>query len=425
MRFISTAFAAAFGATLLFLSPLQDAHAQKIEVWTFIGPGDKNIREKTMAGVVESFKAKNPGIEVTLNVMPWQQLSPTLLRASKAGQVPDVAMLYSPSMPAHIAAGTLSPLKPYLDTWSAETRTDLVRLPETLDRQGNVFGVPWEMRVSGLVYRDDLLKAAGKRPPQSMKEWADTAAALAKDDIVGMALGFGPEAPSIAAGWFLTTLVGSGAKVLNDDGTAAFVSPQAERLVQWVKDLVTNHKDALPQSVALQGLEQAQNLFIARKAAFLPTSTQRVGFIRERSTLGEAVKMTAYPGFEEGRPSPALVQSWSLVIPKGAKQPAAAWKFIDHWTSTAVQVESARTAGYVPVRRSALADPWFKEPSAEMIRWAVDYAATSPLRFNFPENTEALYDTWAKMFGQVLANRMSPKEALAWAETEYNRRGGR
>ena len=79
----------------------------------------------------------------------------------------------------------------------------------------------------------------------------------------------------------------------------------------------------------------------------------------------------------------------------------------------------------MPVRHSALKDPWFDEPKASTIRWAVDYAAKHPLKFDFPENTEALYDTWAKMFGHVLTERMSAKEALAWAETEYNRRGGR
>ena len=402
------------------------AVAAKIELWTFVGPGTANVRERAMAQVIDSFKAKNPGTEVNITVMPWQQLSPTLLRASKAGQVPDVAMLYSPSMPAQIAAGTLLPLKGYIDAWPPADRADLVRLPETVDRQGNPFGVPWEMRVSGLGYRADLLKAANRRAPQSIKEWGESATEVSTNDIAGIAIGFSPEAPSVAAGWFLTTLVGSGVKVLTDDGKAAFNTPQAERLVQWVHDLATKgRKTALPLNVAMQGLEQAQTLFIAQKAAFLPQSSQRFEFIRERSNLGANLKIAAYPGWEEGKPSPALVQSWSLVIPKGAKNPDLGWKLIEHWTSTPIQVESAKTAGYVPVRASALKDPWFNDPKAETIRWAVDYASRHPLKFNFPENTDALYDTWAKMFGNVLTDRMSAKEALAWAEQEYDRRGGR
>jgi ABC-type glycerol-3-phosphate transport system substrate-binding protein len=113
------------------------------------------------------------------------------------------------------------------------------------------------------------------------------------------------------------------------------------------------------------------------------------------------------------------------VIPKGAKQSALAWKLIDHATSTAVQAELSKIAGYVPVRQSSLKDPWFLQDKAENIRWAVDYAAKNPLKFNFPVNTEALYDIWAKMFGQVLTGKMEAHEALQWAEAEYNRRGGR
>src|SRR4051812_9303310 len=201
-------------------------HAQKIELWTFVAAGDANVRERAMAHVLETFKAKNPGIEVNVTVMPWQQLSPTLLRAAKAGQTPDVAMLYSPSMPAQIAAGTLLPLKPYFDAMPAADRSDLVRLPEGFDRQGNPFGVPWELRVSGLGYRADLLKAANKRAPQSIKEWGEIANEVSTNDIAGIAIGFSPEAPSVAAGWFLTTLVGSGVKVLTEDGKAAFNTPQ-------------------------------------------------------------------------------------------------------------------------------------------------------------------------------------------------------
>jgi ABC-type glycerol-3-phosphate transport system substrate-binding protein len=424
MKVLSHVVAVAFAAVLSLAALPRAAHAEKIEVWTFVGPGEANTREKTVAHVIQSFKAKNPGIEVAVQVIPWQQLSPMLMRAAKAGQVPDVAMLYSPSMPGHIAAGTLTPLKPYVDAWSADVRADLVKLPETIDKHGVTFGVPWDMRVAGLVYRADILKAANKRPPQTLQELADTATAVSTPDIVGLALGFGQNAPSTAGGWFLATLVGSGVKVLDENGKATFATPEAERVVQWVKDLV-KRGNAYPQSVALQGLESMEQLFTARKAAFVATSTVKYELMATQSKLGESVKMTGHPGWDAARPTPALVQSWSLVIPKGAKQPAAAWKFIDHWTSTAVQVEAAKINGYIPVRSSALKDPWFKEPKAEMIRWAVDHAQKHPLVFSFPENTDALFDVWAKMFGQVLTDRMSPAEALKSAEAEYNRRGAR
>lgn len=415
-----------FGVIAILISSLfilprgVEAKQTKIELWTFLDPGADHVRGRTLAYVIEEFKAKNPDIEVVCNVMQWQQLSPSLMRAVKAGRVPDLAMLYSPTMPPHCSAGTLTALDSYLARWSKEARADTVILSQSKGKDGTVYGLPWELRVSGMMYRQDILKTAGLKPPESLQELAETAEAVAKDDMTGIALGFSPEAPSIASGWFLTTLVGLGAKVLNEDDTAAFVCPEAERLVQWVYDLVHKHKQALPLNVALLGLEPAQQLFIARKAVFLPSSSQRFKFVRERAKLGDAMKMMSYLTFDKGRPAPALVQSWSVVIPRGAKNPEAAWKFIEHWTSPPIQSYQAKTAGLVPMRHSSLSDPWFEEKDAEIIRWATDYAAKHPLNFSFPENTEMLYDVWARMFGQVLTGKMSAKEGLAWAETEYN-----
>lgn len=394
---------------------------ETLSFWTQIGPGPENLRTRAMSAVIDGFKAKYPDIDVVPTTMPWNQLSPTLLRASKAGQVPDVAMLFSPHMPVHIAAKTLTPLDGYMASWSPEARSDIVILQQQRDKAGTVFGLPYEMRLSGFVYRRDLLQAMKRSPPRDLNELVAQADEAAKADVVGLALGFSPEQPTIAGGWFLSTLRGMGAKVLNEDGTAAFVSPEAEKLVGWVAGVVRDHKPVLPLNVALNGLEAAQQLFIARKAVFLPASTQRFEFIRDRSKLGDDVQITTYLTFDPERPAPALVQNWSLVIPKGAKSPDAAWKFIEYWTSAAVQSDQAKMAGYVPVRRSALDDPFFATAFAENIRWAVDYAAKYPMDFEFPENTELLYDIWAKMFGQVLTGRMAPREALVAAEADYNR----
>lgn len=397
------------------------AQQQRLEVWTFIDPDGDNVRASAMAHVIETFEAMNPDIDVVVNVLQWQQLDPSLLRAVNAQQAPDVTTLFSPSMQAHIAAGTLTPLDEYIAGWPQERQDDTVVLAQSQGQDGTVYGIPWELRVSGFMYRQDVLEEAGLEPPTSLQELEDVAATVSDDGLIGIALGFGPEAPSIASGWFIATLVGLGGPVLNEDGTASLVSEEAERLVQWVYNLSAHEQPILPLDVALLGLEQAQQLFIARQAAFLPSSTQRFEFIRDNADLGDNLKMMSYLTFEPGQPAPALVQSWSLVIPRGARNPDAAWQFIEHWTSTEIQVEQAKTAGYIPVRSSALADPWFETDDATIIRWAVDYAANHPLDFIFPENTNALYDTIARMFERVLAGQMSPREGLEWAEAEYNR----
>jgi ABC-type glycerol-3-phosphate transport system substrate-binding protein len=400
--------------------------AEPLQVWSYLraDTASKDVKERAVGDIVQAFKTANPGVDVVVTVMPWQQLSPSLLRASKSGQVPDVVMLFSPSVQMQIAAGTLVSLQPYIDKWPQDVKSDLVHLSQNVSPKGGTYAVPWQLRVSGLMYRDDLLKAAGKQPPRTLDELASLAQTLPKDGNVGLAMGFSPEAPSVAAGWFLTTVTGSGGTVLNGDGSAAFDSPQAERLAKWARDLVHSGKDAWPLNVALQGQEQAYSLFSAKRSVFFAMSSDRLDNVRLKTQLGKDIKMVSYPGWEKDKPSPALVQSWNFVIPKGSRNEDAAWKFIEISTSPELQTKLAKLAGFVPVRRSSLKDAWFKSPEAQNIDWAVDYAATYPLEFRFPENTETLYDVLANMFGQILTDKMAPREALKAAEAEYNRRTG-
>lgn len=414
-----TALASAHG--LGFARPAL-SQTKTIEVWSQAPAGTASVVERAVAYVVESFKAAAPDVEVKVTSMPWQQLSPTLLRSVKAGKVPDVAMLYSPQMPIQIDAGTLMPLDPYLNSLSAESREDIVRLRQAQDKNGVIYGLPWQIRTSGLVYRADLLKKAGKEPPRSLGEWSDAAAAAQGGDVVGIALGFNPEGSSVSGGWFLTTLLGLGSKVVNADGTAAFATPEAEKLIQWIHEQVHARK-TLPRDVALLDQEKQHDLFIARKAVFLGTSSDRHARVVDKSGLPIAdVGMTRYPTFDAGKPAPALVQSWNLVIPKGAPQADLSWKFVEHWTSPKVQLETVKIAGFSPVRASILQDAYFNEPKAEVVKWSTIYAQQSPMDFVFPTNIEALYDTWVKMLGQIISNQVSIKDGLAWATRDYDRR---
>ena len=412
-------------SVLLFASGAAWAEPRTLEIWSQYAPGTANTRERAFAYVLDSFRAKNPDVEVKITTLSWQQMSPTLLRSVKAGKVPDMAMLYSPNMQQHIQAKTILPLTEQMKEMSEADRNDIVRLPQAEDANGVIYGLPWELRVSGLAMRGDLLKKIGREPPKTLADWSDAAAAAALSaggDVVGLSLNFSPEGSSIAGGWFVTTLVGMGAKVLNDDGTAAFDSPQAEKLVTWVRDQVQLRKPpVLPLDVALLDLDKGQDFFISGKAVFLPTATQRFALIQDKTAFGADLDMVAYPTEDPNIPAPALVQSWSLVIPRGTKNIDLAWKLIEHWTSKEVQVEQTKIAGYVPTRASALNDPYFAKPEAKTIRWALDHASRHPLHFTFPTNTEAFYDTIARMFGLVVSNKMSPKEALQWADKEYNR----
>jgi multiple sugar transport system substrate-binding protein len=154
-------------AGTLALSLTGNALAQTqttIELWSFLDPVQDNARSKALKHVIDTFETANPSIKVKTSVIQWQEISPQLLRAARAGRVPDVVMIFSPQLQMQIAAGTLAPLDDRLA--KMPDRSDLVVLSEGKDRKGATYAVPWEMRVSGIMYRKDLLEKQGCRCPR-------------------------------------------------------------------------------------------------------------------------------------------------------------------------------------------------------------------------------------------------------------------
>lgn len=387
-----------------------------IELWSFIDPAQDNVRSRTLKYVLDTFEAANPDVKVRTSVVQWQEISPQLLRAARAGRSPDVVMLFSPTLGVHAAAGTLQPLDRYLSTLSETERGDLITLAAAKGPGAVTLALPWEMRVTGFVYRKDLFEQAGIAVPRTLPELADAAGKLGQDGRIGFGIGFNPAQPTPAADWVVSTLVGMGAKVLNPDGSAAFVSPEAERLLGFLHELVHKRK-VLPVDVALLGETDVQQLSESGRSAIQLSSTQRLEVIRSKSKLGAAYQMMTPPTFDPQKPAPAVVHGWHVAVPKTSRNADAAWKLIAHWTSPTVQQHQMREAGYLPVRRSVTAGAEGLDPS---IRWALDYAAEHPLGFEWPENPELLASTVARAVSEVLTDRAAPADALAQAQRSYN-----
>ena len=386
-----------------------------IELWSFLERGPANARTQSIDKILTGFEKANPGVRVNVVVIDWQEISPMLLRGARSGQVPDVAMIFSAVLPIPVAAGAVMPLEDRIGEWSAERKEDTVIFPQAQSDE-HIYALPYEMRVTGIMYRKDLLEKAGIEPPKTLEELAAVAKQLKPEGGVGVGLGFSPAKPDAGMDWFVPTLVGMGGAPLTEDGKANFDTPEMRKLVGWVKDLVDS--GVLPLDVALLGDNDVQTFAEAGKTVFLPKMTHRLGTIRTNSGLGEAYQMMDAPTFDPAKPAPAYVQGWNLVIPKGAKHPDEAWKLIDYWTSAEVQLEQSKDAGYLPVLRSVAGDEAFKD--AGYMQWALEYAAREPLQFDWPDNYFTLYSTLATMVSDVISGRMDFDAAAAKAETAYN-----
>lgn len=417
----SLATTAAAAATLAAPRISRGQTANSIELWTFLDPNGRGVRSELLKEIFTSFEQANPGVTVRANIIQWTEISPQLLRAARAGNVPDVVMLYSPFMTTHVQAGTLAPLDEFMAQWPQQRREDTVVLPIGKDRQGKTFAVPWELRVYGLLYRLELLKAANLEPPRTLDDMVRVASTLQKPGLQGLGMSLHAATSTAPIEFVMPQMIAQGAKILTDDGAAAFAGAGTERVLQFAHDLVNKHK-VLALDTALMPSDDVQNLGIGGQLAMMMNGSHRLTTVQERSQPGVQWSFMPFPSMDAGKPVPASLQGWALAIPRRAKNPQLAWKLIDLWTSAAVQKAQAVRAGYLPMLRSVAADPQFASGLNAQFRLpeAVEYVARNPLNFAWPENSDALNDAIGRMTQQVIANRMPIRDAIAFGEKTYN-----
>lgn len=416
------AWLAAAASAMLLAVPLARAETT-IELWSFIDPAGESVRSAALKTVIDAFEKDNPGIKVKTSIINWDQLGATLLRAAQAQKTPDVSMLHSGFVQRQVAAKALRPLDDFLATLRVKDREDMIVLPTAKDKAGHIYGVPYELRVSGFIYRADLLKKLGLPVPDTLPKLVDAAQKMQATEgpgFIGMSIAFNSSRSDRGARWLVPTLVGMGSKVLNSDGTAAFNTPEGVRLLTWIKDTIDKSK-VMPLEVALSDPERDQQLAEAGRVGFDLEATNWLAAMRQKlPENGAELSWMPSPGMNPGKPTPADTQGWNLVIPASAQHPNEAWKLIERWTASDMQLMQAEKAGYLPMRRSLQDNPAFQKPETAHIPQALAHAAKDELKFEWPENTDALNVELCRAVEAVVTGKKTPEQALADAEKAYD-----
>ncbi|MBO9625292.1 MAG: sugar ABC transporter substrate-binding protein [Microbacterium sp.] len=134
----------------------------KITVWS---------TSPTAEHLVDLFEKAHPEIKVTLN----KAAEPTQLEtAFQAGSgAPDVAMVDYSLVAQYARAGYLAPLD---DLGGAAVKDDYIEgLISQISIDDKLYGIPLDAAPMAMMYRSDLLDAAGITPPKTWDEFAEAA----------------------------------------------------------------------------------------------------------------------------------------------------------------------------------------------------------------------------------------------------------
>ena len=414
-------------AAAVLLASTSLASAQSTITIATVNNGDM-IR---MQGLSDDFTAQ------TGHEIEWVILEENVLRqrvtqdiATSGGQF-DIMTIGMYETPIWAAQDWLVPLDDLPDSYDADDILPAMRAGLSYD--GTLYAAPFYGESSMVMYRTDLMEAAGLEMPDA-PTWdfiAEAAAAMTDKDneIYGLCI-------RGKAGWgenmaFITTVANSfGARWFDEDWTPQLDSPQWLEAVTFYNDLLANYG---PPGASTNGFNENLSLFQQGKCGMWIDATVAASFVTnpDESTVADKVGFALAPYTGLGKRANWL-WAWALAIPAGTQQEEAAKQFINWATSKeylALVAENEGWANVPPGSRTSLyenetyleAAP-FAQMTLESIRAAdpnnptVDPVPYVGIQYVAIPEWAGIGTSAGQEFSAMVAGQQSPEEALAKAQ---------
>ena len=391
-----------------------------------------NSNMEDIEKLTSNFEAQNPGIKVvydTLNENNERTKIETDV-SNHANQF-DVVMISNYETPIWAKNGWLVNLQPALSADPSYDVADLIKpIAQSLSYQGGLYGVPFYGESSMLYYRKSLLQKAGITMPLH-PTWPQVAAAADKLNnpsagVAGICLrgqvGWGE---NLAA---LDTVINTGGGSWFDSKWNPQLTSTATRnAVDFYVNLVKKDGE---HGASNDGFTECESAYGQGKAAMWYDATVAAGLISTTyPTVGKDTGYAYAPtGSASGAPgSPSgWLYTWSLSIPKGDPNQAAALKYIKWATGKQYINYSGPNVGWANIdpgtRYSTYQLPQYKQAAgafAPITLASIDKAdPTHPTNPNVAvpySGVQFIDEPWFIALGTQVSNQISA--AIAGTES--------
>ncbi|MFN3281361.1 MAG: ABC transporter substrate-binding protein [Tabrizicola sp.] len=384
-----------------------------------------------MQGLMDDFYAKHPDIKVE-----WVTLEENVLRqnvttdiATGGGQY-DVITIGTYEVPIWGKQGWLESLNDLPAEYDVDDLLPAIRGGLTVD--GTLYASPFYGESSMVMYRKDLMEAAGMTMPEA-PTWADIEkAAAAMTDKSKEQYGICLRGK---AGWgenmaFLTAMSNSfGARWFDETWTPQFDQPEWKATIDFYLNLMNNYG---PPGASNNGFNENLTLFQQGKCGMWIDATVAASFVTnpKDSTVADKVGFALAPDNGLGKRGNWL-WAWSLAIPASSDAKDAAKTFINWATNKDYLALVASKEGWANVppgtRKSLYDNPEYqKVPFAKMTLDSINSAdPNSPtvkpvpyvgVQFVAIPEFQGLGTTVGEIFSAALAGSKTADEALAEAQ---------
>ncbi|MDZ8090310.1 MAG: ABC transporter substrate-binding protein [Nostoc sp. DedQUE12b] len=370
-------------------------------------------------GLIRDFEAENPGIRINLvegpnatNLLEDLYTSSFILGESPYDLI-NMDVIWTSKF---AAAGWLLPLG---DRISKEELAAFS--PQDVEGgryQNQLYRIPVRSDVGMLYYREDLIKQAGLKPPETFDDLIRISQVLQKKKQVNWGYVWQGRQYEGLVAMFAEILDGFGGFWVKPDTLEVGLDrPETLQAIEFLRSTI--REGVSPPGVTTYQEEDTRRLFQSGQVAFLrswpyawPLAQAENSPIRGKIAIKPMVHA---PGKTGG----ASLGGWGLGIAKSSQHPEEAWKAIQYFTSREAQRRFIFSAGYVPSRRELFTDPGIvaKYPHYPQLLQVVDNAVLRPPIAQYAQTSDILQ----RYLSAALSGRMNPERAMQAAAAETRR----
>ena len=321
---------AALAALALALAAAAEAQDKKVvRIW-HTETEAKSV--EAFQGIIKEFEKLRPDITVKQEALAWGDLEPKLTAALAAGAPPEASHGQAVTCATFYAKGLLRPMEDVAEAIGRENIWEAIRGPCRFD--GKYYGIPHSAATSLLIYRKDIFKQKGLKPPETWDDLIKVGEAMMERDKDGRVTRYGLSLPGVPL--FINILVGeltkaNGGRLFDPrTGRPTFTEKQVVEVLEFYKKL---NATILPPGWLGHGYLDTFVNVATGKAAMLYQGYGRGAGLIERHAPKEMANADHFgvlvrPVGPSGKVTAAQIDAEPWMIFKNAKYPDEAAEFL-------------------------------------------------------------------------------------------------
>ena len=299
--------------------------------------------------MAEEFHKANPGIDIKVEVVNWDNLLQKLQTDISGGTNADISIIGTRWLLDFVKDDQAEPLDGYMDQAFKDRFIGTFLAPAQIG--GKTYGLPIAASARALYFNKDLFAQAGiSAPPATWDEVQQDAAKLKAKGIAG----FGLQGKAIETDvyWYYA-LWTYGGDVVGKDGHAAFAGDAGVKALTMYKSMID--KGLTEDGPTNYTREDLQNLFKQGRVAMVITAPFLINQI-----AAEAPKLNyGIAPVPKETTSATYAVTDSVVLFKNSKVKKAAWKFLDFLFTKQPRIDFTKGEGFLPTTKAEAEDTYF------------------------------------------------------------------